>query len=99
MRAGDVVEDRFEIERLAGAGGMGDVYRARDRLSGEAVALKVLQGASADDLRRFTREAEAPSLRTRRRCRQPQQRATTSPTRRAAARRAERAYRPGPPRC
>ncbi|WP_437596228.1 protein kinase [Sorangium sp. So ce590] len=59
MRAGDVVEDRFEIERLAGAGGMGDVYRARDRLSGEAVALKVLHGASAHDLRRFAREAEA----------------------------------------
>ncbi|WP_437964413.1 protein kinase [Sorangium sp. So ce260] len=59
MRASDVVEGRFEIERLAGSGGMGDVYRARDRLSGEAVALKVLQGASARDLRRFAREAEA----------------------------------------
>ncbi|WP_437574003.1 protein kinase domain-containing protein [Sorangium sp. So ce887] len=59
MRALDVVEGRFEIERLAGSGGMGDVYRARDRLSGEAIALKVLQGASADDLRRFAREAEA----------------------------------------
>ncbi|WP_437476897.1 protein kinase [Sorangium sp. So ce1014] len=59
MRAGEVVEERFEIERLAGSGGMGDVYRARDRLSGEAVALKVLQGASAHDLRRFAREAEA----------------------------------------
>ncbi|WP_437313394.1 protein kinase domain-containing protein [Sorangium sp. So ce385] len=59
MHAGDVVEDRFEIERLAGSGGMGDVYRARDLVSGQAVALKVLQGASATDLRRFAREAEA----------------------------------------
>ncbi|WP_437605413.1 protein kinase [Sorangium sp. So ce834] len=59
MRAADVIEDRFEIERLAGSGGMGDVYRARDRVSGQAVALKVLQGASANDLRRFAREAEA----------------------------------------
>ncbi|XXX73112.1 protein kinase [Sorangium sp. So ce134] len=59
MRALDVDEGRFEIERLAGSGGMGDVYRARDRASGRAVALKVLQGASADDLRRFAREAEA----------------------------------------
>ncbi|WP_437521141.1 protein kinase [Sorangium sp. So ce726] len=59
MRALDVVEDRFEIERLAGSGGMGDVYRARDRRSGEAVALKVLQSASVRDLRRFAREAEA----------------------------------------
>ncbi|WP_437934079.1 protein kinase domain-containing protein [Sorangium sp. So ce341] len=59
MRAADVIEDRFEIERLAVSGGMGDVYRARDRASGQAVALKVLQGASATDLRRFAREAEA----------------------------------------
>ncbi|WP_433926805.1 protein kinase [Sorangium cellulosum] len=59
MRAADVVEDRFEIERLAGSGGMGDVYRARDRLSGQAVALKVLQSASVRDLSRLSREAEA----------------------------------------
>ncbi|WP_437720726.1 protein kinase domain-containing protein [Sorangium sp. So ce861] len=59
MRAADVVEGRFEIEGLAASGGMGDVYRARDRVSGQAVALKVLQGASASDLRRFAREAEA----------------------------------------
>ncbi|AUX34788.1 MULTISPECIES: serine/threonine-protein kinase [Sorangium] len=59
MRALDIVEGRFEIERLAGSGGMGDVYRARDRQSGEAVALKVLQGASANERRRFAREAEA----------------------------------------
>ncbi|WP_437274864.1 protein kinase [Sorangium sp. So ce375] len=59
MRASDVVEDRFEIERLAGSGGMGDVYRARDRRSGETVALKVMQGANVRDLSRFSREAEA----------------------------------------
>ncbi|WP_437585784.1 protein kinase domain-containing protein [Sorangium sp. So ce1000] len=59
MRVADVVEDRFEIERFAGSGGMGDVYRARDRRSGEAVALKVLHSASAGDLRRLWREAEA----------------------------------------
>ncbi|WP_437572891.1 protein kinase domain-containing protein [Sorangium sp. So ce542] len=59
MRAGDVVEDRFEIERLAGSGGMGDVYRARDRLFGQSVALKVLQSANVRDLSRLSREAEA----------------------------------------
>ncbi|WP_437720727.1 protein kinase domain-containing protein [Sorangium sp. So ce861] len=59
MRAADVVEDRFEIERLAGSGGMGDVYRARDLVSGQAVALKVLQSASVRDLSRLSREAEA----------------------------------------
>ncbi|WP_437585783.1 protein kinase domain-containing protein [Sorangium sp. So ce1000] len=59
MRASDVVEDRFEIERLAGSGGMGDVYRARDRRSGEVVALKVLQSANVRDLSRLSREADA----------------------------------------
>ncbi|WP_437954603.1 protein kinase [Sorangium sp. So ce119] len=59
MHALDLIEDRFEIERLAGSGGMGDVYRARDRLSGETVALKVLQRASVRDLSRLSREAEA----------------------------------------
>jgi serine/threonine protein kinase len=39
MRVGDVVGDRFELEALAGAGGMGEVFRARDRATGEAVAV------------------------------------------------------------
>jgi serine/threonine protein kinase len=55
--AGDVVAERFEVERLAGSGGMGTVYRARDRQgAGESVALKVLSGAG-DDAERFAREA------------------------------------------
>jgi eukaryotic-like serine/threonine-protein kinase len=52
--------NRFEIDRPAGSGGMGTVYRARDRYSGDWVALKLLQsGAGAgDDAERFAREAE-----------------------------------------
>ena len=42
MRSGDVVADRFEVQGRAGAGGMGVVYRATDRLTGATVALKVL---------------------------------------------------------
>jgi eukaryotic-like serine/threonine-protein kinase len=41
--AGDVLSERFEIVRFIGAGGMGEVYEARDRELGEAVALKVLR--------------------------------------------------------
>lgn len=54
MRAGEVIADRYEIERLAGTGGMGSVWKALDRLGNRPVAVKVLvQGADA----RFAREA------------------------------------------
>src|SRR5262249_37450921 len=43
MRAGEVIDARFEIVGLAGKGGMGTVYRAVDREGGGRVALKVLR--------------------------------------------------------
>src|ERR1700733_6622291 len=51
----------YRIERLVGAGGMGEVYRARDTTLGRDVALKILPDAFASDpdrLARFTREAQ-----------------------------------------
>src|SRR4051812_42629052 len=59
MRTGDVIAGRFEIERAAASGGMGHVYRAIDRLSGGAVALKILSSMAAGGPLRFTREAHA----------------------------------------
>ena len=56
MRSGDVVDDRFVIEHLAGRGGMGEVYRARDRQSDADVAIKILRGDDRGDLARFDRE-------------------------------------------
>ena len=61
MLSGDLIVDRFEVAGLARSGGMGDVYRAQDRLTGEQVAVKVLQGNRALDGARFTREAETLS--------------------------------------
>ena len=55
MHTGDVVGGRFELHEVAGTGGMGMVFRARDRETGDLVALKVLGGAS-DDRQRFARE-------------------------------------------
>jgi len=57
VEPGSVVAGRFEIERLAGKGGMGAVYRARDRTDGGAVALKVTTGTGAQSGERFAREA------------------------------------------
>src|SRR5262245_56366390 len=54
----------YVIEAPLGAGGMGEVYRARDRRLDRAVALKVIQSsvASSDEMReRFEREARAIS--------------------------------------
>ncbi len=60
MVPGSLVADRFAIERLAGRGAMGEVYRAVDRATGEAVALKVLGvRATAADAARFEIEAAA----------------------------------------
>jgi tetratricopeptide (TPR) repeat protein len=54
-----VVADRFEILSLAGQGGMGKVFRARDAQSGTVVALKQLTVLDADAAQRFDRESEA----------------------------------------
>ncbi len=52
---------RFVIEDKLGAGGMGVVYRARDRETGGAVALKLLRRADGATLYRFKKEFRALS--------------------------------------
>ena len=57
MRAGDVIAGRFEIEGVAGTGGMGTVYRSRDLDSGNPAAVKILERLTLDHARRFERES------------------------------------------
>lgn len=59
---GRVIDDRFELRRLVARGGTSGVFRARDRFTGETVAVKLLtgpdDGVQSISVRRFAREAE-----------------------------------------
>lgn len=70
MRAGEILDDRYVLDRVLGQGGMGVVWIARDRTNGSRVAIKLLLDDAAgntpahEELRkelrhRFRREAEA----------------------------------------
>lgn len=53
-----VIDDRFQLQSVAGSGGMGVVYRALDTTTGTTVAIKVLRTDEADAAARFLREAQ-----------------------------------------
>src|SRR4051812_45519259 len=58
---GEVIANRYELEELAGTGGMSSVYRAHDTLLERNVALKILHDRHSQDaeyVERFRREAQ-----------------------------------------
>src|SRR5256885_10505422 len=56
----------YEIVALRGAGGMGEVYRARDTRLDRTVAIKILPSADPELKARFEREAKAIAALTHR---------------------------------
>ena len=62
---GQRINDRYEVRKLIGEGGMANVYLGYDTILERDVAIKVLRGDLADDekfVRRFRREAQSASL-------------------------------------
>lgn len=61
---GQKINDRYQIIRMIGEGGMANVYLAQDTILDRNVAVKILRGDLADDdkfVRRFQREAISAS--------------------------------------
>ena len=59
---GQVLNERYRVERLLGSGGMGAVYEGRHAIVGKRVAIKMLHADLATNeevLKRFYREAQA----------------------------------------
>jgi serine/threonine-protein kinase len=64
VRVGETLAGRYELVEVIGQGGMGVVYRGRDRTLDRTVAVKVLPALYADNptlVERFEREARAPA--------------------------------------
>lgn len=64
LAAGEVIDGRYQLGKLIGAGGIGSVYRAKRLKLERTLAIKFLQTARATDqvfVRRFEREAMAMS--------------------------------------
>jgi hypothetical protein len=59
FQAGEVVDERYRIVRVLGAGGMGQVHEVERLSDGQRLALKTLRGvADREVLARFAREAQ-----------------------------------------
>jgi serine/threonine protein kinase len=64
MEPGEILAQRYRIERKLGEGGMGVVYEAEHLITGRRYAVKVLEQRASlakEDVDRFLREAQAPA--------------------------------------
>jgi len=58
VKPGSILDGRYRIEKVAGEGGMGTVYRAIDQMFEEPVAIKVLHATTGRVEERFAAEIE-----------------------------------------
>ncbi|HEU4734220.1 MAG TPA: serine/threonine-protein kinase [Kofleriaceae bacterium] len=58
MEVADLLDERFEVEHQTRVGGMGEVFRGRDRVSGQPVAIKVISDGWDLHGARFEREVQ-----------------------------------------
>ena len=68
LRAGQFLQNRYEILELIGSGGMSDVYKARCHKLDRLVAIKVLKEELSSDVSfvsKFKMEAQAAAGRNR----------------------------------
>lgn len=59
--AGVLIDERHEIEQLLGRGGMAEVFRARDTVTGRSVAIKLLRTVDPHSMGRHRSEIEVLS--------------------------------------
>ena len=67
LEIGSFLSDRYEILSKVGAGGMSDVYKAKDHKLNRFVAVKVLKPEFREDttfIRKFKSEAQAAAVLT-----------------------------------
>jgi serine/threonine-protein kinase len=58
-RLGEVVGGRYELRGIVGQGGQSVIYRAKDQLDGDEVAIKIIKVGDRDGVDRLFREARA----------------------------------------
>lgn len=58
-RLGEIVGGRYELRGVLGRGGQSVIYRAKDQIDGDEVAIKVLKVGDRDAIDRMFREAQA----------------------------------------
>jgi|GEM_PF-5275503 len=63
LAAGSVLDDRYELTKIIGSGGLGTVWEARELRGGDLVAIKILNTSEPDPIRRFVQREARIGLR------------------------------------